>query len=113
MSAVSASFWHATGTARSSLPGPVWSPAPGLASPSVYKYEAQHDYNNDAKHKDQTADAEAVARLRDKCDTGQHYLAPSEQLHLAGSTMSRYVLSTGAIYLLYGGVAAVGADLDP
>ncbi|HUC22575.1 MAG TPA: hypothetical protein VMA73_07705, partial [Streptosporangiaceae bacterium] len=59
-------------------PGPVCSPAPGLASPSVYKYDTQHDYNNNAKHKDQTADAEAMARLRDKRDTGQHYLAPTE-----------------------------------
>jgi len=78
MSAVSAAFWHATATVCSLPPGPVCSPAPGLASPSVYKYDTQHDYNNNAKHKDQTADAEAMARLRDKRDTGQHYLAPTE-----------------------------------
>jgi hypothetical protein len=78
MSAVSTSFWHATGTVCSLPPGPACSPVPGLASPPVHKYEAQHDYNNDAKHKDQTAGAEAMARLRDKRGTGQHYLAPTE-----------------------------------
>jgi hypothetical protein len=56
----------------------VCSTAPGLASPSVHKYEAQHDYKNDAEDKHKTADAEAMARLRDKRDTGQHYLAPTE-----------------------------------
>lgn len=53
-------------------------PAPGLASSSVHKYEAQHDYKNYAEDKHKTAEAEAMARLRDKCDTGQHYLAPIE-----------------------------------
>jgi hypothetical protein len=53
---VSVSFWHATGT--------VCSP-PGLASPSVHKYKAQHDYKNDAEHKHQAANAEAMTRLRD------------------------------------------------
>ncbi len=78
MSAVCASFWHATGTVCSLPPAPVCSTAPGLASPSVHKYEAQHDYKNDAEDKHKTADAEAMARLRDKRDTGQHYLAPTE-----------------------------------
>ena len=70
MSAVCASFWHATGTVCSLPPAPVCSTAPGLASPSVHKYEAQHDYKNDAEDKHKTADAEAMARLRDKRDTG-------------------------------------------
>jgi hypothetical protein len=78
MSAVCASFWHATDTVCSLSPAPVCSPAPGLASPSVHKYEAQHDYKNDAEDQHKTADAEAIARLRDKRDTGQHYLAPTE-----------------------------------
>jgi hypothetical protein len=78
MSAVSAAFRPATGTVCSLPPGPVCSPAPGLASPSVHKYDTQHDYNNNAKHKDQTAGAEAMARLRDKRNTGQHYLASTE-----------------------------------
>jgi len=107
MSVVCASFWHATGTVCSLPPGPVCSPAPGLASASVHKYKAQHDYKNDAEDKHKTADAEAMARLRDKRDTSQHHHAPTEQLHLAGSMTSRYFLSTEAIYLLYGDVAAI------
>jgi hypothetical protein len=54
MSAVCASFWHATGTVCSLPPAPVCSPAPGLASPSVHKYEAQHDYKNDTEDKHKT-----------------------------------------------------------
>jgi hypothetical protein len=78
MFVVSASSWHATGTVRGLPPGPVRTPSPGLASPSVHKYEDHQDYNNDTKHKHETADAEAMTRLRDKRDIGQHYLVPTE-----------------------------------
>jgi hypothetical protein len=67
---VSASYWHATGT--------VCSPSPGLASPSVDEYKAQHDDENDAEHKHQAASAEAMTRRRDERDTGHHYTAPTE-----------------------------------
>jgi integrase len=82
---VSVSFWHATGT--------VCRP-PGLASPSVHKYKAQHDYKNDAEHKHQAANAEAMTRLRDHRDTGHRYTVPRECYAQRGCTVSRYVLNT-------------------
>jgi hypothetical protein len=82
---VSVSFWHATGT--------VCSP-PGLASPSVHKYKAQHDYKNDAEHKHQAANAEAMTRLRDQRDTGHRNTVPRECYAQRGCTVSRYVLNT-------------------
>ena len=85
LSMVSVSFWHATGT--------VCSP-PGLASPSVHKYKAQHDYKNDAEHKHQAANAEAMTRLRDQRDTGHRYTVPRECYAQRGCTVSRYVLNT-------------------
>jgi hypothetical protein len=82
---VSVSFWHATGT--------VCRP-PGLASPSVHKYKAQHDYKNDAEHKHQAPNAEAMTRLRDHRDTGHRYTVPRECYAQRGCTVSRYVLNT-------------------
>ena len=82
---VSVSFWHATGT--------VCSP-PGLASPSVHKYKAQHDYKNDAEHKHQAANAEAMTRLRDQRDTGHRNTVPRECYAQRGCPVSRYVLNT-------------------
>ena len=87
MSAVCASFWHATGTVCSLPPAPVCSTAPGLASPSVHKYKAQHDYKNDAEHKHQAANAEAMTRLRDQRDTGHRNTVPRECYAQRGCTV--------------------------
>ena len=108
MSAVCASFWHATGTVCSLPPAPVCSPAPGLASPSVHKYEAQHDYKNDTedKHKTPTPKLWLVCGIS-ATPVNITLLLPSNYTW-PGSTMSRYVLSTGAVYLLYGGGAGRG-----
>ena len=46
MSVVPASFWHATGTAHSSPPGPMRSRPPGLASSAVDTHK-NHDQQND------------------------------------------------------------------
>ena len=85
LSMVSGSFWHATGT--------VCSPPSGVASPSVHKYKAQHDDKNEAEHKHQAANAEAMTRRRDERDTGHHYRSYGV-LRAAGYSVSRYVLST-------------------
>lgn len=81
MSVVSASFWHATGTARSPLPGVVSSQPPGLVSSAVHTCEDQRDQQNDDEQ-DQPSAGEAGEAMRKMPlgarGTGQHYPAPAE-----------------------------------
>jgi hypothetical protein len=65
MSVVSASFRRATGT--------VGNPPPEPVSPSVHKYEDQHDEQKDAEHKPLIAREGNVMRRE-----AARYLAPSE-----------------------------------
>jgi hypothetical protein len=87
MSVTSAWAWSATCAARCPPPGPVCSSVcgspPGPISSAVYAYEDQHDQHKDAGHELPGAGEVMTRPLEHHRDTGQHYLAPEEELHTA------------------------------
>lgn len=94
MPVVSASFLHATDLVSNPSPGPVCRPPPGRVPPSVHAREDQQDQHNDNDYEHPGVRHVTGPGGNDR-DTAQHHHAPIEELHVAGSTVSRYVLSVG------------------